>query len=176
MADPRGFDRMKEEWERDPKYQVEVKTEASYYEDQAGTLTTFIRILGTLITVVMSIGAMFGAMNTMYAAVGSRSREIATLRALGFRRREILASFLLESLAISAAGGALGCLLALPINGVTTSTINWDTFSELAFAFRVTPAILAWGFAFALVMGAAGGLLPALRAARTPIVAALRQV
>ena len=114
-------------------------------------------------------------MNTMYAAVGSRSREIATLRALGFSRSSILVSFLVESILLSLLGGALGCLLSLPINGMTTSTINWDTFSELAFAFRVTPGTLAAGFAFAIVMGAVGGLLPALRAARTPITTALRQ-
>jgi putative ABC transport system permease protein len=175
MADPRRFQELKAAIESDPKYEVEVRTEAQYYSEQAGTLSTFIGILGTLITIIMSVGAVFGAMNTMYAAVGSRSREIATLRALGFGRLAILVSFLIESVVLAAMGGVLGCLFALPLNGLTTSTINWDTFSELAFAFRVTPEILGAGFLFAIVMGAVGGLLPALRAARTPIILALRQ-
>jgi len=115
-------------------------------------------------------------MNTMYAAVGARAREICTLRALGFGRSAILVSFLLDSVALSAAGGILGALCSLPLHGFTTSTINWDTFSELVFAFRVTPEILAQGVAFALVMGIVGGLLPALRAARLPITSGLRQV
>jgi putative ABC transport system permease protein len=128
-----------------------------------------------MVILIMSVGAVFGAMNTMYAAVGSRSREIATLRSLGFRRRAILLSFMVESIILAALGGILGCLLALPLNGLTTSTINWDTFSELAFAFRVTPGTLAAGMTFGIVMGAIGGLFPAIRAARTPITVALRQ-
>ena len=176
MADPAKFPELKASLEADPKYEVDVKREAEYYAEQAGTLSTFIGILGTLITIIMSVGAVFGAMNTMYAAVGSRSREIATLRALGFRRRSILASFLIESLVLAALGGVLGCLFSLPLNGITTSTINWDTFSELAFAFRVTPEILCGGFAFAIIMGMVGGFLPALRAARLPITTGLRQI
>ena len=175
MADPLGIGALKASIDTDPKYQAKVLTEEQYYSDQAGTLSTFIGVLGTLITIVMSVGAVFGAMNTMYAAVGARAREIATLRALGFRRTSILVSFQIESMILSALGGVLGCLLALPLDGLTTGTINWDTFSELAFAFRVTPAILAGGFCFALVMGAVGGFLPALRASRQPIVSGLRQ-
>jgi putative ABC transport system permease protein len=175
LARPEVFKALKSELEADPKYEAKVQTEAEYYADQAGTLSTFIHILGTLVTVIMAVGAVFGAMNTMYAAVGSRTREIATLRALGFGRAAILVSFLIESLVLAALGGLLGCLLSLPLNGFTTSTINWDTFSELAFAFRVTPDILAGGMVFALVMGVLGGLFPALRAARMPIVSGLRQ-
>ncbi len=167
---------MQREVEGDPRFQVKVTTESRYYEDQAGTLSTFIGILGTMITIIMSVGAIFGAMNTMYAAVGSRAREIATLRAIGFGRTAVLASFLVESLILAGIGGVLGCLLSLPLDGLTTGTINWDTFSELAFAFQVTPGILTQGFMFALVMGTAGGLFPALRAARIPIVSGLRQV
>jgi putative ABC transport system permease protein len=124
----------------------------------------------------MAVGAVFGAMNTMYAAVGARAREIATLRALGFGRGAVLGSFLLESVVLAALGGVLGCLVSLPIDGITTGTMNWDTFSDLSFAFRITPQILATGFVFAIAMGIVGGLLPAVRAARLPITVGLRQV
>jgi putative ABC transport system permease protein len=176
MADPSGLGALQAEIESDPKYQVQLKTEADYYSEQAGATSTMIGILGTLVTLIMSVGAVVGAMNTMYAAVGSRGREIATLRSLGFRRRSVLASFMAESLLLAAAGGILGCLFALPINGISTGTTNWDTFSELSFAFRVTPRILAAGIAFSLFMGIAGGLLPAVRAARLPITVGLRQI
>jgi len=175
MSGTADFAAFKESLEKDPKLQVDVKTERQYYSDQTGFLGQLIQILGVLITAIMSLGAVLGAANTMYAAVGSRAREVATLRALGFGCGAVLVSFMVESLIISAAGGILGCVLALPINGMTTSTTNWDTFSELSFAFRLTPAILWWGFFFALVMGTAGGLLPALRAARMPITSGLRQ-
>ena len=175
LAYPTGFDALKREIEKDPKYKVKLQKESQYYADQSGMLSGMIAIMGTLITIIMSAGAMFGAMNTMYAAVGTRAREIATLRALGFGRFSILASFLLESLVLAGLGGVIGCLLVLPLNGVTTSAMNWDTFSELAFAFRVTPGLLLAGLIFALVLGLAGGLLPALRAARLPITTGLRQ-
>lgn len=176
MADPSKFAALEASVESDPKFEAEVKTEAQYYSEQAGMLTTIIGILGTLVTIIMSVGAVFGAMNTMYAAVGSRAREIATLRALGFSRTSVLGSFLSESLVLAVLGGVLGALFSLPVNGITTGTMNWDTFSELTFAFRVTPAILGAGFVFALVMGMVGGLLPAVRAARIPITVGLRQV
>ncbi len=176
LAGPVDLEALNTSIKDDPKYKAELRRESQYYADQTVMLSTFIGILGTLITIIMGVGAVFGAMNTMYAAVGSRAREIATLRALGFGRRSVLASFLGESLVISALGGLLGCLFSLPLNGLTTSTVNWDTFSELAFAFRVTPEILAAGFTFAVVMGTVGGLLPALRAARLPITTGLRQV
>jgi ABC-type antimicrobial peptide transport system permease subunit len=118
---------------------------------------------------------MIGAMITMYAAVASRAPEIAVLRTLGFRPGSVVVSFLLEAVLIAFLGGLLGCLLSLPLNGIVTSTTNWTSFSEMAFAFRVTPDLLIVGLTFAVVMGVVGGLLPAVRAARMPIVQALRQ-
>jgi putative ABC transport system permease protein len=124
----------------------------------------------------MAIGAVFGALNTMYSAVAERSREIATLRAIGFSVAAVIVCFLIESLVIAFGGGVLGCLLALPVNGLTTGTVNWQTFSHLAFAFQVTPPLLAGGVVFALVMGVVGGVPPAVRAARLPVAAALRDL
>jgi putative ABC transport system permease protein len=131
--------------------------------------------LATFVAVIMGIGAVFGAINTMYAIVASRTREIGTLRALGFSRRAILASFLIESVILALVGGALGCLLAFPMNGFSTGTGQTQSFSEIAFNFRITPAIVLTGMAFAVVMGLLGGLLPALRGSRMPITQALRE-
>jgi ABC-type antimicrobial peptide transport system permease subunit len=122
----------------------------------------------------MAIGAIFGAMNTMYAAVGQRTREIAVLLMLGFTPGAVMLSFLFESVLLALIGGALGCLLALPINGITTSTTNWSSFSEIAFAFRVTPVGMGLGLAFAALMGVVGGFLPARLAARQSLAATLR--
>jgi putative ABC transport system permease protein len=122
----------------------------------------------------MAIGAVLAALNTMYSAVTERSREIALLRALGFGGPAIVTAFLAESLLIAGLGGLVGCIAALPLNGITTGTLNWQTFSHLAFAFRITPALLGWGMAFALVMGVAGGLPPAIRAARSSVAKTLR--
>jgi putative ABC transport system permease protein len=133
-----------------------------------------IRVAGILVTLVMAVGAVFGAMNTMFAAVGARTREIGVLLTLGFSPRAIMLSFVLESVLLALVGGGLGCLLALPINGITTSTTNWSSFSEVAFAFRVTPAALVAGMVFAAAMGLVGGLLPARRAAKQPLAASLR--
>lgn len=152
------------------------RREREYYEEQAETLTTVIRVFGTFVTLILSIGAMFGAMNTMYAAVAYRTREIGTLRALGFSRTRVVTAFLAESVALALVGGLVGCLLALPVHGLSTGTTNFASFSEVAFKFRITPALLAGGLAFAALMGAAGGLLPALRAARIPIARALREI
>ena len=127
-----------------------------------------------MVTSIMAVGAVFGAVNTMYAAVSSRTPEIAVLLTLGFHPRSILASFLAESAVIAFAGGVIGCLLALPMNGVVTSTTNWASFSELAFAFRVSPQLLLEGLIFSVVMGVAGGFFPARRASRMPVVQALR--
>ena len=132
--------------------------------------------LGMLVAVVMGVGAVFGALNTMYGAVAERTREIATLRAMGFGESSVVLSFVLEALVIAAAGGIVGCLAVLPINGLTTGTMNWQTFSHLAFAFRVTPMLLGMGLVFALTMGVLGGLPPAIRAARLPVAAALRDL
>jgi len=125
--------------------------------------------------VVMGVGAVFGAMNTMYAIVAARTREIGTMRALGFSRRAILVSFVLESALLALIGGGLGCLVASVANGYTTGASNLQTFREVAYAFRITPGIIAAGMGFALVMGILGGLLPSVRAARLSIAAAVRE-
>ncbi len=144
----------------DPRLNVQALREPDYYAKQSTVVTTLITVLGSLIAVVMGLGAVFGALNTMYSAVSERSREIAVLRAIGFGGGAIVLSFFVESLLIALVGGALGCAAVLPVNGITTGTINWQTFSHLAFAFRVTPDLLAMGMAFALAMGAVGGLPP----------------
>jgi putative ABC transport system permease protein len=139
-------------------------------------LTRLITVLGSIVAVVMGIGAIFGALNTMYSAVAERAREVATLRALGFGTGSIIASFVVEALCIAAVGGALGCIAVLPLNGLPTGAMNWQTFSHLAFAFQVSPLLLALGMGFALVMGLAGGVPPALRAARARIAVAFREL
>ena len=139
-------------------------------------MTTLIRVFGVFVTLILSIGAVFGAMNTMYAAVAYRTREIGTLRALGFSRSRIVLAFIAESTALALVGGLVGCVLALPVHGISTGTTNFSSFSEVAFKFRITPLLLAGGIAFAALMGVAGGLLPALRAARIPVARALREI
>jgi putative ABC transport system permease protein len=158
----------------DPRLTVDVSREVDYYDKQSRTLTTLIYVLGGLVAIVMGIGAIFGALNTMYSAVAERSREIATLRALGFGAGSVVFSFMVEALLISLVGGLIGCLAVLPLNGLTTGAMNWQTFSHLAFAFRITPFLLGLGIVFALFMGVAGGLFPAIRAARRPVAPALR--
>ncbi len=158
-----------------PQMQLQALEERKYYEEQAGPLARILRGLATFVAFVMGVGAVFGAMNTMYAIVASRTREIGTLRALGFSRRSILASFLIESVLLAFVGGVLGCLLAFPMNGFSTGTGQTQSFSEIAFNFRITPEIVAIGLAFAVVMGIVGGLLPALRGSRMPITSALRE-
>jgi len=174
LRDPERFDAVKADLERDPRLGIQVQREDQYYANQSELLANVIRVMGTLITVIMAFGAMFGAMNTMYAAVGARTREIATLLVLGFSPIAIMLSFMIESVCLALIGGVVGCLLALPINGIVTSTTNFSTFSELAFAFRVTPEAIVAGLVFAAIMGVVGGFLPALRAARQPIAASLR--
>jgi putative ABC transport system permease protein len=137
-------------------------------------VTTLITVVGTLIAVIMGLGAVFGALNTMYSAVSERAREIAVLRAIGFGGGSIVMSFFVEALIIAFVGGIVGCLAVLPVNGLTTGTINWQTFSHLAFAFRITPQLLGLGMLFALLMGAVGGLPPAIRAARANVAHTLR--
>jgi putative ABC transport system permease protein len=132
--------------------------------------------LGTLVAAIMAVGAVFGALNTMYSAVSDRSREIATMRAIGFGTSSIVISFLFEALLIALIGGLLGCIAVLPLNGFTAGTMNWQTFSHLAFAFKITPLLLGLGLAFALLMGLVGGVPPAIRAARRPIAFALREL
>ncbi|HEY7676057.1 MAG TPA: FtsX-like permease family protein [Candidatus Methylomirabilis sp.] len=159
----------------DRRLHLKAQPEPAYYDEQTKSAAP-IKVLGTFIATLMAIGACFAVMNTMYAAVAWRGREIATLQVLGFPRRSILVSFLVESLILAAVGGAIGCALALPIHGVSTGTANWRTFSEVVFAFRITPDLLARGFLFALVMGALGGILPARLAARQVIVRTLRAI
>ena len=149
--------------------------EVKYYADQTATALP-IKILGNFLATAMSIGAVFAAMNTMYASVGSRTREIGTLRVLGFRRRTILAGFIVEGALLAAIGGVLGCLLALPLHGVSTGTMSFNSFSETVFEFRITPWLAAKGMIFAVVVGVIGSLLPAIRAARLPVITALKSV
>ena len=145
-----------------PQMQLQALSERKYYEEQAGPLASILRNLASFVAFVMGVGAVFGAMNTMYAIVAARTREIGTLRALGFSRSAILTSFLLESVFLALIGGAIGCLLAFPMNGFSTGTGQTQSFSEIAFSFRITPQIVAIGMGFAVVMGVIGGLLPAL--------------
>ncbi len=157
-----------------PSLRLRVQEERAYYEAQSSAVTRPLLALAVFVGVVTGIGAAFGAMNTMYAIVAARSREIGTLRALGFSRRAVLAAFVVEALLLGLTGGLLGCLLALPINALSGATANTAGFAELAWAFRITPRALAVALGAASLMGLCGGLLPALRAARLPIVAALR--
>jgi putative ABC transport system permease protein len=176
LESPSALTRFKDALTADPRLSVQIDRETEYYERQSRLLTTLIRVLGFLIAAVMGVGAVFGALNTMYSAVAERGREIATMRALGFGSSAVVVSFMIESLFIAFAGGVLGCLAVLPMNGFTTGTMNWQTFSHLAFAFRIGPGLLAQGIAFALVMGLIGGVPPAIRAARRPVAVALREL
>ena len=174
LADPAAFDEAKRLLEADKRVTVDVYRESAFYAKQSELLGRILRILAIMITAIMAVGAIFGAVNTMYAAVASRAPEIAVLLTLGFRPRSILASFLAESAAIAAAGGVVGCLLALPMSGIVTSTTNWANFSEIAFSFRITPGLLLAGVIFAVVMGTLGGFFPARRASKVPVVQAIR--
>jgi putative ABC transport system permease protein len=176
LATPEAFVVFRDALTADPRVTVQVDRETEYYEKQSRQLTTLILVLGTLVAIVMGIGAVFGALNTMYSAVAERAREIATLRALGFSAGSVVASFLVEALCLAILGGGLGCVGVLPLNGLTTGTMNWQTFSHLAFAFQVTPPLLGAGLLFAVLMGVMGGVPPALRAARQPIATALREL
>jgi putative ABC transport system permease protein len=174
LADPAAFEEAKRTLEGDKRVTVDVHRESAFYAQQSELLGRILRILAIMITAIMAVGAVFGAVNTMYAAVSSRAPEIAVLLTLGFPPRSVLASFLAESALIAAVGGVVGCLLALPMNGVVTSTTNWASFSEIAFSFRITPGLLAAGVVFAVVMGMLGGFFPARRASKMPVVQAIR--
>lgn len=169
------MDSLAERIRSDQRLKVDVKGERQYYAEQVG-VGKVIQAYALFIGVVMAIGSVFAAMNAMYGAVVSRFREIGVLRVLGFSQRSILLSFAIESLLLALGGGILGCLLALPINGLSTGTTNFQTFSEVAFAFRVTPELLMWGMVFAGLIGIGSGLIPALRAARSPVLEALRAI
>jgi ABC-type antimicrobial peptide transport system permease subunit len=174
LADADRFDQLRADTDADPRLTSEMKRERTFYSDQSRALSTFINVLGLTLTTVFSIGAMLGAMITMYAAVSNRVNEIGTLRALGFRRSNVLAAFLAEALLLGLAGGLAGLAAAALMQFASFSTTNFQTFADLSFRFVLTPEIAAKTLAFSLVMGLVGGFLPALRAARLEIVDALR--
>jgi len=159
--------------EKDKTLSLKVVPETAFYKTQTKTAGP-IRFLGDFLATAMSIGAVFAAMNTMYASVGARTREVGTLRVLGFRRRTILASFLLEGAFLALVGGVLGCILAMPMNGFATGTLSFDNFSEVVFEFRITPKLITKGLLFSLIVGLIGSFLPAIRAARLPVIASLK--
>ncbi len=174
LADSERFDAVKATIESDPRLTLEAKRETRFYTDQSESLSTFINYLGTTISIIFSIGAVIGAMITMYASVASRTSEIGTLRALGFSRSSVLMAFLAESLLLGLLGGVIGLVCAAFMQALSISTTNFQTFAELAFRFVMTPGIVVAGLLFALGMGFVGGFLPAARASRLKIVDALR--
>jgi putative ABC transport system permease protein len=161
----------------DPRLNVRVYTEREYYEEQSRSLVTLVSTIGATIAVLMGLGAIFAALNTMYSAVSARTREIATLRAMGFGAAPVVASVLAEGVLIGLLGGAIGAIVSyLAFNGVRASTINFSSFSQVSFAFTVTPALLIQAISYAIALGLIGGLLPSLRAARLPIATGLREL
>jgi putative ABC transport system permease protein len=176
LASHDSFQQFKDAVTSDPRMNVDVVREVDYYAKQSTGMTRLITILGGLVAAIMAIGAVFGALNTMYSAVAERGREIATMRALGFSAVSVVLSFLFEALLISFIAGLVGCLAVLPLNGLTTNTMNFQTFSNLAFAFKITFGLLVMGVLFGLVMGVLGGMVPALRAAFRPVAVALREL
>ncbi len=169
LTSPAAFQQFKDSVVSDPRLNLDVTREVDYYAKQSTTMTTLITVLGGLVAAVMAVGAVFGALNTMYSAVAERGREIATMRAVGFSSWNVILSFLFEALLISFVGGILGCLAVLPLNGLTTSTMNFQTFSNLAFAFKITLSLLLMGILFMLVMGILGRMppIPAPRVVRS---------
>ncbi len=174
LKNPQAFDELKSRLEGDQRLSAEVYREKDYYAKQSQTMTTFIQVLGLVISIIFSLGAIVGAMITMYSAVANRTSEIGTLRALGFSRKSVLFAFLIESLLIALIGCTIGLVAASFLRLVEVSTTNWDTFAELAFSFRLSDRIVIDSIIFAIVMGFAGGFLPAVRAARFKIINALR--
>ncbi len=174
LQDRGAFDAFRERVATDQRLTLDVKQEPVFYEEQSRQLSTFISILGITLSVIFSIGAMIGAMITMYAAVSSRTGEIGTLRALGFRRSSILAAFLLESILLALVGGLVGLAIASGLQAFTITTMNWQSFSQLAFGFHLTPGIVVTTLAFSVLMGLVGGFLPSVRAAQLEIVDSLR--
>jgi ABC-type lipoprotein release transport system permease subunit len=176
LREPGAFDALKARLETDPRLPVQVRREVEFYEAQSARLADFIRLLGLVLTAIFGLGAVLGAMITMYAQVGTRINEIGTLRALGFQRRHILLAFLLEAGLLGGLGWLLGMIPAACLNFLTLSTINWASFAEITFRFTLTPGILLKSLAFGVGMGLVGGLLPAVKAARLPLIEALRAV
>ena len=176
LTSPAAFQQFKDAITSDPRLNLEVQREIDYYAKQSSGMTRLITVLGGLVAAIMAFGAVFGALNTMYSAVSERGREIATMRALGFSSWSVILSFLFEALLISFIAGIIGCVAVLPLNGLTTQTMNFQTFSNLAFAFKITFDLLVMGVFFALVMGVLGGMLPAVRAALRPVAVSLREL
>ena len=176
LASPNSLQQLRDALTTDPRLTVDATREIDYYSKQSNRLTALITTLGGVVATVMAIGAVFGALNTMYSAVSERGREIATMRALGFGGPSVVISFLIEALLIAFVGGLVGCVAVLPLNGYTTGAMNLQTFSHVAFAFMITPELMVRGIFFALVMGVVGGLLPAIRAAVIPVASALRSL
>jgi len=177
LSSPEAFTRFKDALTTDPRLSVKVLRQTEFYAEQSTAVTKLITTLGVLIALLMAIGAVFGALNTMYSAVSARTREIATLRALGFGRGAVVVSVMMESLVLALVGGAAGASLAyFAFNGFQSATMNWQSFSQITFAFVVTPGLLVQGIVWATLIGLFGGLFPALRAARLPIAAALREL
>jgi len=177
LESPDAFQEFKDALTSDPRLNVKPMRESEYYEAQSAMLYNLVTGLGTLIAVIMGFGAVFGALNTMYTAVSSRSREIATLRALGFHSSPVVISVLLESLLLALAGGVIGAAAAWWVfDGFRAATLNFTSFSQVAFAFNVSPSLLIRGIVFAMLIGLIGGLFPAMRAARQPVATALREL
>jgi len=177
LTSPDALNGLKDALTTDPRLNVDVMREIDYYSKQSRTMTTMITVLGRFVAFIMAIGAVFGALNTMYSAVAARGREIATLRALGFQAGPVLVSVMAESLLLALLGGSIGGGVAyLVANGYQTATMNFQTFSQVAFQLAVTPRLLVGGVAYALAMGICGGIFPAVRAVRAPIAMGLREV
>ena len=177
LTAPEALVSLKRALEGDPRVNVGVRSEREFYADQSRVLIVIVRYVGTTIAVLMGIGAMFAALNTMYSAVSSRTREIATLRALGFGAAPVVVSVLLEAVVLGLLGGMVGgALVYFGLNGYQASTLNWASFSQITFAFTVTPGLLMTGLGYSLILGLVGGLLPGLRAARLPVTAGLREL
>jgi len=177
LNSPAAFDAFKDALTTDPRLNVKVIRQTDYFADQSTMVTKLVTTLGFLVAFLMAVGAVFGALNTMYSSVSARTREIATLRALGFGSGAVVVSVMLESIALALVGGGGGAVLAyLVFNGMHAATVNWQTFSQVAFAFAVTPQLLVQGIVWATLIGLIGGLLPAIRAARQPVAAALREL
>ncbi len=177
LTSPAAFQQFKDSLTSDPRVSAKVLRQAEFYAEQSTAVSTLITVLGSIIALLMAVGAVFGALNTMYSAVSTRTREIATLRALGFGSGAVVVSVMLESLLLAIVGGVAGAAVAyFCFNGFHTATMNFQSFSQIAFAFQVTPALLIAGITVATLIGLIGGLFPAIRAARLPIAAALREM
>ncbi len=177
LPSPAAIKSLKDELSVDPRLNISVRSEADYYSEQSKSLSILINAVGYTVALLMGLGAVFGALNTMYSAVSARTREIATLRALGFGAWPVVSSVVTESMLLGLIGGSIGCVVAyLGFNGIRASTLNWSSFSQITFAFSVTPGLLGKGLLYALVLSFFGGIMPGIRAARLPIVSGLREL